>query len=238
MQIPPFELTKVIETVVKVERSLPRYIVKHLIRIEERVLEELGWADSSPLWASLTKKDEKTFTEERFEQIQEATLSPKKPQGHALRLLASPPRASAPPSGAPSVPQTPSKALSSSDIFMRKVAHLAGLRLRELTAELGGDGLVLSANTTKQVEHLMTVVLTQQPQLMRSRHLDQLLLSVIYGILKVNHVDKITFKLLIEKYLSQPQADAKVPLSPVPRAHSFRFIGKSFWPMEWSGVTL
>ncbi|KRZ95070.1 Retinoblastoma-like protein 1 [Trichinella sp. T8] len=46
----PFHFYKVIEVVIKNEKELSRDCVKHLNIIEERILEELVWEESSPLW--------------------------------------------------------------------------------------------------------------------------------------------------------------------------------------------
>lgn len=52
--ISPLAFYKIIEPVIRSDGDLSREILKHLSKIEERVLEELAWEKTSPLWKSLT----------------------------------------------------------------------------------------------------------------------------------------------------------------------------------------
>jgi len=54
-QLPPVHFCRIIELVIRAEPQLSREMVKHLSRVEERVLEELAWTADSPLWAALAK---------------------------------------------------------------------------------------------------------------------------------------------------------------------------------------
>lgn len=59
LEISPYDFYKVIELILRAELgnwALPREIVKHLSTIEERILEELSWAEDSAIWTSLQGK--------------------------------------------------------------------------------------------------------------------------------------------------------------------------------------
>ncbi|KAF4081286.1 hypothetical protein AMELA_G00159820 [Ameiurus melas] len=51
--IPPYHFYKVIEVLVRAEEGLVREVVKHLNHVEEQVLDNLAWKESSPLWGSI-----------------------------------------------------------------------------------------------------------------------------------------------------------------------------------------
>ena len=61
-----------------------------------------------------------------------------------------------------------------------------------------------------QVYHLMQHVIFHQTFLLYNRHLDQVLLSAIYGVCKVAHLKQISFKQIINHYRRQPQAKSDV----------------------------
>ena len=61
-----------------------------------------------------------------------------------------------------------------------------------------------------QVYHLMQHIVFQQTSLLYNRHLDQVLLSAIYGICKVAQLKQISFKQIINHYRRQPQAKSDV----------------------------
>ena len=46
---------KIIEVIIKAEDWLPREVVKHLQRIEEKILESRAWVSSSPLWTAIER---------------------------------------------------------------------------------------------------------------------------------------------------------------------------------------
>jgi retinoblastoma-like protein 1 len=58
--LPGYYFFKVIEVVVRAEDNLSRDVVKHLSQVEETVLEELAWAEESPLWTALSQRNEPT----------------------------------------------------------------------------------------------------------------------------------------------------------------------------------
>ena len=56
----------------------------------------------------------------------------------------------------------------------------------------------------------MQHIIFQQTSLLYNRHLDQVLLSAIYGICKVAQLKQISFKQIINHYRRQPQAKSDV----------------------------
>lgn len=54
-KIHPFHFYKVIEPIIRDERSLSIEVVKHLNTIEEKILEQLAWTSDSPVWNILSK---------------------------------------------------------------------------------------------------------------------------------------------------------------------------------------
>ncbi|VDK27193.1 unnamed protein product, partial [Anisakis simplex] len=56
LRLAPIHFYKSIELVIRAEPELSREMVKHLNRIEERVLEELAWSVDSPLWQTLVRR--------------------------------------------------------------------------------------------------------------------------------------------------------------------------------------
>eukprot|EP01125_Pyxidicula_operculata_P008830 TRINITY_DN2926_c1_g2_i2.p1 TRINITY_DN2926_c1_g2~~TRINITY_DN2926_c1_g2_i2.p1 ORF type:complete len:1371 (-),score=385.78 TRINITY_DN2926_c1_g2_i2:338-4450(-) len=116
------------------------------------------------------------------------------------------------------VPNTPSKsgaALKRLSNFLRKVTHLAMLRIHELYRDLALTTTESSAPTTipqnviRQVELMFINVLIFKTHLFQNRHIDQFIMCILYGLCKINKVE-ITFKQIIEKYLNQPQATSQI----------------------------
>ena len=46
-------ITQIIELVIRAEDAFSPPIIKHLIGVEERILEELAWKGNSPLWVQM-----------------------------------------------------------------------------------------------------------------------------------------------------------------------------------------
>lgn len=62
-KIHPFHFYKVIELIIRDERSLSTDVVKHLNRVEERILEQLAWTKDSQVWVLLGKNRAPTSLE-------------------------------------------------------------------------------------------------------------------------------------------------------------------------------
>lgn len=80
-------------------------------------------------------------------------------------------------------------------MFFKRVLHLTAQRVLEL-----GEGLNLSEEVIEKIWLIMKVLLSSETQLLVNRHLDQLVMSTIYGVSKVQPGLQITFNNIINKY--------------------------------------
>lgn len=122
-----------------------------------------------------------------------------------LLLTASPSRITAasvtsdPPTGNGRPRRTGSLAL-----FFRKVYHLASVRLRDLCVKLD-----ISSELRGKIWTCFEHALVHCTDLMKDRHLDQLLLCSVYIICKITK-ETHTFQDIMKCYRSQPQANSHV----------------------------
>ncbi|XP_036427481.1 retinoblastoma-like protein 1 [Colossoma macropomum] len=121
-------------------------------------------------------------------------------------LLASPTRAPAPPTCPDSQTQLANRPrrTGSLALFFRKVYHLASVRLRDLCLKLD-----ISAELRGKIWTCFEHSLVHCPDLMKDRHLDQLLLCAVYIISKISK-EEHTFQDIMKCYRSQPQASSHV----------------------------
>ncbi|XP_070814956.1 retinoblastoma-like protein 1 [Chaetodon trifascialis] len=122
-----------------------------------------------------------------------------------LLLTASPSRIATVPST--SDPQTGSgrpRRTGSLALFFRKVYHLASVRLRDLCVKLD-----ISSELRGKIWTCFEHTLVHCTDLMRGRHLDQLLLCSVYIISKITK-ETHTFHDIMKCYRSQPQASSHV----------------------------
>uniref|UniRef100_A0AAX7VVH5 Retinoblastoma-like protein 1 n=1 Tax=Astatotilapia calliptera TaxID=8154 RepID=A0AAX7VVH5_ASTCA len=89
-------------------------------------------------------------------------------------------------------------------LFFRKVYHLASVRLRDLCVKLD-----ISSDLRGKIWTCFEHSLVHCTDLMKDRHLDQLLLCSIYIISKITK-DTHTFQDIMKCYRSQPQANSHV----------------------------
>lgn len=138
-------------------------------------------------------------------QVQSSDVSPLTAQ---VLLTASPTRPIAAPvaTTVPVEPPAPSKPrrTGSLALFFRKVYHLASVRLRDLCLKLD-----ISADLRGKIWTCFEHSILQCTDLMKDRHLDQLLLCAVYIISKITKEDH-TFQDIMKYYRSQPQASSHV----------------------------
>ncbi|XP_006639808.2 retinoblastoma-like protein 1 isoform X1 [Lepisosteus oculatus] len=89
-------------------------------------------------------------------------------------------------------------------LFFRKVYHLASVRLRDLCLKLD-----ISAELRRKIWTCFECSLVHCSDLMKDRHLDQLLLCAVYIVSKVTK-EEHTFQDIMKCYRSQPQASSHV----------------------------
>uniref|UniRef100_A0AAR2ISH8 Retinoblastoma-like protein 1 n=1 Tax=Pygocentrus nattereri TaxID=42514 RepID=A0AAR2ISH8_PYGNA len=135
-------------------------------------------------------------------QVQASDLNPLTAQV----LLASPTRAPAP-LACPDLQMQPvnrPRRTGSLALFFRKVYHLASVRLRDLCLRLD-----ISAELRGKIWTCFEHSLVHCPDLMKDRHLDQLLLCAVYIISKISKEEHM-FQDIMKCYRSQPQASSHV----------------------------
>ncbi|NXU87310.1 RB protein, partial [Xiphorhynchus elegans] len=203
-----FDFYKVIESFIRAEPSLTREMIKHLERCEHRIMESLAWQSGSPLFDLIKQSKEREGQTDQ----PETTSTPSTPFQHnhtAADLYLSPvkspkKKASGPPPSANSTPnaqptaspqaQKPQKSISLS-LFYKKVFLLAYRRLHTLFLQLLSDHPDLES----LIWTLFQYTLQNEYELMRDRHLDQIMMCSMYGICKVKNVD-LRFKIIVSAY--------------------------------------
>uniref|UniRef100_A0A665WPX7 Retinoblastoma-associated protein n=1 Tax=Echeneis naucrates TaxID=173247 RepID=A0A665WPX7_ECHNA len=212
-----FDFYKVIESFIKAEPTLSKDIVKHLETCENLIMERIAWRTGSPLFELLKQEHEGGAAEQvetpaSFNQplqhnhtAADLYLSPVRP-GH--RVL--PPEFPATP-GSPATSQVPTQAASqtprhpksnSLSLFYKKLYRLAYSRLKILCSYLLSSHSELEPIIWTLFQH----TLQHEYELMRDRHLDQLMMSAMYAICKVKSVD-LRFKTIVTAYKNMPNTN-------------------------------
>ncbi|XP_058431432.1 retinoblastoma-like protein 1 isoform X3 [Marmota monax] len=111
-------------------------------------------------------------------------------------------------------------------LFYRKVYHLASVRLRDLCLKLD-----VSNELRRKIWTCFEFTLVHCPDLMKDRHLDQLLLCAFYIMAKVTKEER-TFQEIMKSYRNQPQANShvyrSVLLKSVPKEVAYSNINGDF----------
>uniref|UniRef100_A0A8C5BCM3 Retinoblastoma 1 n=1 Tax=Gadus morhua TaxID=8049 RepID=A0A8C5BCM3_GADMO len=213
-ELAAFDFYKVIESFIKAEPSLSKDIVKHLEICEHLIMETLAWRKGSLVF-DLLKQAQGEGSAEQPETP--ATLNQPLQHNHtAADLYLSPVRPGyrvLPPPQCPGTPPTSLGSLSQAPIpqhprsnslslFYKKLYRLAYTRLNMLCSYL------LSSNPDLEpfMWTLLQYTLQHQYELMRDRHLDQLIMSAMYAICKVKNVD-LRFKTIVTAYKTMPNTN-------------------------------
>lgn len=209
-----FDFYKVIESFIKAEPTLNKDIIKHLETCENLIMERIAWRTGSPLFELLKQEHESGAAEQvetpaSFSQplqhnhtAADLYLSPVRP---GIRVL--PPESPATPSSQASsqaapqaASQTPRHPKSNSlSLFYKKLYRLAYTRLKMLCSYL----LTSHPELEPIIWTLFQHTLQHEYELMRDRHLDQLMMSAMYAICKVKSVD-LRFKTIVTAYKNMP----------------------------------
>uniref|UniRef100_A0A8C7KND2 Retinoblastoma-associated protein n=1 Tax=Oncorhynchus kisutch TaxID=8019 RepID=A0A8C7KND2_ONCKI len=202
-QLTAFDFYKVIESFIKAEPSLSKDIVKHLDAclmnavpcLLKRTREE-GPVEQAEPPATLNQPLQHNHT------AADLYLSPVRPSSRTLPA----PESTAPPSSQPSAPvphQTPRHPKSNSlSLFYKKLYRLAYMRLKMLYTQLLTSHPELEPIMWTLFQH----TLQNEYELMRDRHLDQLMMSAMYAICKVKNVD-LRFKTIVTAYKNMPNTN-------------------------------
>ncbi|XP_074528794.1 retinoblastoma-associated protein [Halichoeres trimaculatus] len=213
VNLPAFDFYKVIESFIKADPTLSKDIVKHLETCENLIMERIAWRTGSPLFELLKQEHEGGASEQvetpaNFSQplqhnhtAADLYLSPMRP---GLRVL--PPESPAVPTSMPPTQpasQTPRHPKSNSlSLFYKKLYRLAYLRLKMLCSYLLSSHPELEPIIWTLFQH----TLQHEYELMKDRHLDQLMMSAMYAICKVKSVD-LRFKTIVTAYKNMPNTN-------------------------------
>ncbi|XP_045444621.1 retinoblastoma-associated protein isoform X1 [Pipistrellus kuhlii] len=228
LNLKAFDLYKVIESFIRAEANLTREMIKHLEQCEHRIMESLAWlsdiilklssiqraSKDSPLFDLIKQAKDREGPGDNLESACTLNLplqnnhtaadmylsplrSPKK-KGSTTRVNSTA-NAEAQATSAFQT-QKPLKSTSLS-LFYKKVYRLAYLRLNTLCARLLSDH--------PELEHIIWTLfqhtLQNEYELMRDRHLDQIMMCSMYGICKVKNID-LKFKIIVTAYKDLPHA--------------------------------
>lgn len=231
-QMTPFIFYRIIEMVILNHNDLlTRDLIKHLTIIEEQCLDSLNWKSSSPLW---TVMDNINYVITASHGVESSTdlsgITPHKPgdgsssvtksnNGH-LSLESVGPRTNLNQQllstlgfNSPLKLPVPNGSLSkqrpgfsSLNLFFRKYYGVAAVRMKELCNNLG----LTSENIQSQIWTIFEYsIVVHSRDLMRDRHLDQMVMCAIYVFVKVTR-QSITFSEIMKFYRNQPQSDSHV----------------------------
>ncbi|XP_052230201.1 retinoblastoma-like protein 1 isoform X2 [Dreissena polymorpha] len=115
-------------------------------------------------------------------------------------------------------------------IFFRKVYHLAHVRLRDLCERLG----IEDDDLHKKMWTCLEYVIVHNTELLRDRHLDQIIMCAVYIIAKVTSKSQ-SFQDIMKCYRMQPQAQSHVYRSVLLTARARHASGSSDGSREVSG---
>ncbi|XP_013163129.1 PREDICTED: retinoblastoma-like protein 1 isoform X2 [Papilio xuthus] len=233
-----FHFYKIIELVVQaLVDKLSRDVIKHLNAVEEEVLESLVWTSDSPLWDQLSKTPVPASTEVYVQEsplfrrnigVIDRYLAPIADQakkqlfkdnikpGQSLLVQTNTTVkpdtvCPSPTSNGETTPNsTPKKAHNSLILFFRKFYSLAVVRMIDLCTRLR----LTDEELKRKIWTCLEYSVMHQTQLMRDRHLDQILMCAVYVICKVsnnpnNQVER-TFADIMKCYRQRPLADNHV----------------------------
>ncbi|KAL6098929.1 rb1 [Pungitius sinensis] len=209
VHLPAFDFYKVIESFIKAEPTLSKDIVKHLETCENLIMERIAWRAGSPLF-ELLKQEHGGGAADQVETP--ASISQPLQHNHtAADLYLSPVRPGR--DLPPETPATPTSQTSSQplnqpaghtprlpksnslSLFYKKLYRLAYTRLQLLCSYLLSSHPELEPIIWTLFQH----TLQHEHELMRDRHLDQLMMSAMYAICKVKSVD-LRFKTIVTAY--------------------------------------
>ncbi|XP_062972153.1 retinoblastoma-associated protein isoform X2 [Elgaria multicarinata webbii] len=206
LHLKAFHLYKVIESFIKAEPSLTREMIKDLECCEHQIMGSLAWQSDSPLFELIKQSKERDGQTDEPESTNYFT-QPLQHNHTAADLYLSPTKSpkekvsstlvcSFPDFQSPSVNQFQRLYKSTSlSLFYKKVYRLAYMRLNDLCLHLLSDH--------PELKHLIWTLfhhtLQNEYELMKDRHLDQIMMCSMYAICKVKNID-LRFKTIVTAY--------------------------------------
>ncbi|XP_070588442.1 retinoblastoma-associated protein isoform X2 [Erythrolamprus reginae] len=199
LDLKAFELYMIVESFIKAEPSLTREMIKHLECCEHKIMESLAWQSNSPLFELIKQSKDREGQADEPEPANYFT-QPLQHNHSAADLYLSPTKSPKKKVSSTFVyspesqSQKPHKSISLS-YFYKKVYCLAYRRLNNLCLRLLPDHPELEQLIWTLFHH----TLQNEYELMKDRHLDQIMMCSMYGICKVKNID-LRFKTIVTAY--------------------------------------
>ncbi|XP_072518823.1 retinoblastoma-associated protein [Salminus brasiliensis] len=212
-----FDFYKVIESFIKAEPTLKHDMIEHLGRCEQQIMESIAWKADSPLFELLKQSREEGPVEQaeppatlnqplqHNHTAADLYLSPLRPSRRlpaAVAAVAAEVDTPALPPCQPPAPGTKQHRSNSLSLFYKKLYRMAYLRLKMLFSHL----LTSHPELEPIIWTLLQHTLQNEYELMKDRHLDQLMMSAMYAICKVKNVD-LRFKTIVTAYKELPNTN-------------------------------
>ncbi|XP_035906440.1 retinoblastoma-like protein 2 isoform X2 [Anopheles stephensi] len=219
----PFQFFNIIEVTVSSNSDIfTSDIVNHLRRIEEQLVDSISWKSSSVLWECMEKENYQIPENKDVEQRAaiagvtplKADSVPNTPNGtrghaangsndsHPISSFSSPQRST----NDHHHHHPPSIETRRLNFFFRKMYQVAYDRLCNLCQNLGID----TEDIQKLIWTILEFTITKRAkELMRDRHLDQLLMCAVFVTMRIKKLPN-TFKQIMHCYHSQPQANSSI----------------------------
>ncbi|XP_034950219.1 retinoblastoma-like protein 1 [Chelonus insularis] len=102
--------------------------------------------------------------------------------------------------------QTRSRKTGSLALFFRKFYTLASCRMQNLCNELS----VIETDLKKKIWTIFEYSIKDRTELMKDRHLDQILMCAVYVVCKLAKIERNTFTEIMRCYRFQPQAESHI----------------------------
>ncbi|EPZ33476.1 Retinoblastoma-associated protein, A-box domain-containing protein [Rozella allomycis CSF55] len=172
-----------VEMVIKCESNFPWIVIKRLKEIEERSLESTIWDDKSPFYSIMTAED-----------LSKENSSTKK----ALAVISQ------------VVPALYGEAITrhqnNQQIDANKPTRTQLFRLLWLRLQFWTIGLALDKEVVQGAWDVIIYIVENESRLtiLKNRHLDQILICIVYGVCKILNCEK-SFKEILCLYKDQPQ---------------------------------
>lgn len=204
-----YHFYKIIELVVRTENQLSRDMVKHLNMLEEKILETMSWENGSPLWKTIDESNlpipvcEEVCLPHQLSTdsgIGNYTLQTVK--GNKIADSKSVLKGAR--DGAETKSTKPKRG-GSLGLFFRKFYHLASVRMQDLCDKLN----IADKEVRLKIWTCFEYVIVNNVNLMKNRHLDQILMCTVYVVCKVLEIN-LTFQEIMKCYRNQPQAVSSI----------------------------
>lgn len=217
LSIEPFEYCKIIENVLRHEVTIPLVLKRHLMRIEEQILEEDAWKEGSSLFTLLTRPGQQEHIYQQFHVAGSQTAAGSEASAKQvpqqvnsltpsrLRRKSAAPLHSPAPSKVGGGSSTPGSAPRSRslELFFKKVLSLANVRMQQLFKRMEVPAGIYHHLWFSFVHELIWF-----PQIIKNRHLDQIIMCTLYGVCRANKLESVTFRKMLDGYRHQPQASS------------------------------